>query len=246
MIAKPTLMDSIKLPLAFVGLWWVIQLMQYVFELEFGYLGIYPLSLSGLKGIFIAPMIHGDFSHLIHNSIPFLVLSTMILFFYRSVALRSFIMIYLLTGIAVWVGARSVFHIGASGVVYGLMTFVLGNGLFRRNIKSIVLALSVFIFYSGMLVGVLPNQEGISWESHLFGALVGLFVAFFYKEEIEEDELDEEIIEDDIADADRPFFLERDVFEMTREERRLAAEAEAQRLRDQQTGWTSSGSWDVD
>ena len=155
-------------------------------------------------------------------------------------------MIYLLTGIAVWVGARSVFHIGASGVVYGLMTFVLGNGLFRRNIKSIVLALSVFIFYSGMLVGVLPNQEGISWESHLFGALVGLFVAFFYKEEIEEDELDEEIIEDDIADADRPFFLERDVFEMTREERRLAAEAEAQRLRDQQTGWTSSGSWDVD
>ena len=204
---------------------------------DLGYLGIYPREFFGLKGVIAAPLIHGDLSHLLSNSIPVFVLGTLIFYFYKRVALRSIIMMYLLTGLAVWLLARSVFHIGASGVVYGMVTFMLGNGLFRRNLKSVVLALIVLFFYSGMFVGVLPNQEGISWESHLYGAFVGLFTSFYYKEEIEVDE------EEDVPfwehaqteEENRPYFLERDVFEKTREERL--------RERENPPDWTSNHTW---
>ncbi len=256
----PSFMDSIKWPLAFVSSWWLIHLLQQLFGWDLGYLGVYPLEWFGVKGIFTAPLIHGDLSHLIHNSIPFLVLTTIIVHFYQSVAFRSILMIYLLTGLAVWLGARSVFHIGASGVVYGLVTFLMGNGLFRRNPKSVVLALVVFLFYSGMLVGVLPNQRGFSWESHLYGALVGFFVSYFYKEEIEADEIDEWAQQKDPDEHLRPFFLRPDTFDMTRAERQQAilearrraileqqraAELRRQREEDERnSGWTSSTTLD--
>ncbi|MEM8906490.1 MAG: rhomboid family intramembrane serine protease [Bacteroidota bacterium] len=240
--SNQSLVHSLKWPLAFVSTWWLIHVLQWMMGWELGYLGIYPLKSYGLKGILIAPLIHGDFSHLIHNSIPFLVLSTIIIYFYQSVAFRSFLMIYFLTGLAVWLGARPVFHIGASGVVYGLVTFLMGNGLFRRNNKSIVLALVVFLFYSGMLVGVLPNQQGISWESHLYGALVGFFVAYFYKGEIEEDERDEYIQEKTMDEQLRPFFLAPDTFDLTRAERAQRQREAEERQRN--SDWTSSNTLD--
>ena len=229
--------ESFRLPLMLVVILWLVHLFQILIGSDFGYLGIYPREVFGLKGIFTAPLIHGDFSHLLSNSIPVFVLGTLIYYFYRRVATRSIIMMYLLTGLAVWLMARSVFHIGASGVVYAMVTFMLGNGLFRRSLKSVVLALIVLFFYSGMFVGVLPNQEGISWESHLYGAFVGLFTSFYYKEEIEVDE------EEDVPfwehasgeEEHRSFFLDRDVFEKTREER----------LREQENppDWTSTNTW---
>lgn len=227
------LLDSLKWPVAFVSAWWIILLLEGIMGWDLGYLGIFPLEWYGLRGVITAPFIHGDFSHLIHNSIPFLVLSTMIIYFYRSIAFRSIAMIYLLTGLAVWLGARSVFHIGASGVVYGLVTFILGIGIFRRNNKSVVLALVVFLFYSGMLAGVLPNQRGISWESHLYGALVGLFVSYFYKGEIELDEIDELAQEKELDEHLRPFFLAPDTFDKTRAERQREIE-------ERNSGWTST------
>jgi len=181
-----------------------------------------------------APLIHADWGHLISNSIPFFVVSTMIMYFYRSVAIKSMIMIYILTGFAVWILAKQVFHIGASGVVYGLVAFIFGSGIFRRNLKSIVLALIVTLLYSGMVVGFLP-KEGISWESHLYGALVGIFTSFFYKGELEEDEIQKENPwADEPAYADRPYFLQRDTFLKTKEERRIEAEIERARLEAEQ------------
>lgn len=222
---KPNLfVQSLQIPLLFIALLWVIHLIQFFFGLDFGPYGIYPHKLFGLRGILVAPLIHADFSHLISNSIPLLALSGIIFYFYRRVAIRSFFMIYLLTGLAVWLFARSVFHIGASGVVYGLVAFVAWNGIFRRNIKSIVLALIVVFFYQGMFVGVLPNQEGISWESHLYGAFVGVFASFFYKEELEEDEEEQTDLYAHEGPEDLRYFLPRDAFEQTREERRKAAE----------------------
>ena len=232
------LKESLKWPLAFIGLIWFIHSIQFIFGFDLAFWGIYPLEWFGLKGVITAPLIHGDFAHLINNSIPFLALSTMIIFFYPSVAFRSILMIYILTGLAVWVGGRSVFHIGASGVVYGLVTFLLGNGFFRRNLKSIVLALIVLFFYSGMFVGILPNQEGISWESHLYGALVGLFTSFYFKEEIEIDEETQPLFEEESEDSNHPYFLDRNVFQMTKEERKKASES------DQPDEWTSSNTWD--
>ena len=210
--------QSLRFPLIFILILWLIHLVKFFGGFQFSEFGILPRTTLGLRGVLLAPLIHDDFGHLISNTIPFFALSGIIFYFYRRVALRSFLMIYLLTGFAVWGFARSVFHIGASGVVYGLVAFVAWNGIFRRNIKSIVLALIVVFFYQGMFAGILPNQEGISWESHLYGALVGIFTSFFYKEELEEDELEPADPYGEEPEATH-YFLPRDTFEKTRAQR---------------------------
>lgn len=252
---KRKLSDSVLLPAFCILILWFIHITQFLFDWNLGYLGVYPREIFGIKGVLTAPFIHADWGHLVSNSIPFFIVSTMIMYFYRSIAIKSMVIIYLLTGLAVWILAKQVFHIGASGVVYGLVAFIFGSGIFRRNLKSIILALIVTLLYSGMVVGFLP-KEGISWESHLYGALVGIFVSFFYKGELEEDEIQKENPwADEPAYADRPYFLHRDTFLKTKEQRRVEAEearirAEMERARqeaarkaaedDYNDGWFSS------
>jgi membrane associated rhomboid family serine protease len=216
---------------------WGVHILQFLTPFDFGQFGIYPRDMTGLRGILFSPLVHGDFGHLINNSVPLFVLSSMIFYFYPRVGWRSFLMIYLLTGLFVWIFGRSVFHIGASGVVYGLVSFVFWTGIFRRNLKAIVLGLIVAFLYSGMFLGVLPNQEGISWESHLIGGLVGIFVAYWYKEETESDEAPTRYSwEDEPEDSNRPHFLQSDTFEKTKEDRRK--EDDQKKWND----WTSSNS----
>ena len=207
-ITMKELKSSIRFPLTFVGLLWIIHVLKITLNLPLNKLGVLPRETYGIKGIFASPLVHSDFGHLSSNSVPALILLTMIFIFYRKVALKSFVLIYLLTGAAVWLFAHKAFHIGASGVVYGLVSFVFWSGIFRRNIKSIVLALVVTILYSGYFVGIVPNQPGISWESHLFGALVGIFVAYLFRKQIEaEQEIDEYS-----QDEEETYFFERDTF----------------------------------
>ena len=232
------LINSVKLQTsiyaAFVSLLviWIIHIVSSMIGMELGWLGVLPRHISGLKGILFAPLIHDDFTHLFYNSMPLVVLVTMISFFYRKVAIKAVSLMYLLTGLSVWLFAREVFHIGASGVVYALVSFVFFSGLFRRNIKSIILALIVTLLYSGMAAGVLPNQEGISWESHLFGAFVGLYVAYLYKNEIEQDDEfgtdNPWVRKNRFPEEEGQYFLERDAFDKTKEEKRM----ELERLRE--------------
>lgn len=197
---------------------WIIHAYSYFTGSGLGYWGIFPRKTDGAIGIITAPLIHGSWEHLISNSVPLFVTTTIIHFFYKRVAWASFFFIYVLTGIAVWLFGRSVYHIGASGVVYGLISFIFWSGVFRRNIKSIVLALIVTILYSGYLGGILPFQEGISWESHLLGALVGILVAGIFKGAIEKDEIKEDPwANEDLVDSE--FHLPRDTFEKTKSER---------------------------
>ncbi|MCP3927965.1 MAG: rhomboid family intramembrane serine protease [Bacteroidetes bacterium] len=231
-------MQSFSFPLKFLALIWGIHILQFITRIDLGYLGVYPKRLFGLKGVIFSPLIHADFHHLISNSVPLLALTVMIMFFYRKVAIKSFFMIYVLTGLAVWIFARQVFHIGASGVVYGLVSFVFWNGIFRKNLKSIILALIVTVLYSGYFAGILPNQEGISWESHLLGGLVGIFVSYWYKEDIEKDEKPTKYSwEEEEESTKQPYFLDRDVFEKTKEER--LREKNENPLSD----WFSSRTW---
>jgi membrane associated rhomboid family serine protease len=202
---------------------WGIHIFQVVTGVDLGQLGIYPQRVFGLRGIIFTPLLHADWNHLFSNSVPFLVLTTMIMFFYRRVAVRSFIMIYLLTGFGVWIFGRPVFHIGASGVIYGLLAFVFWSGIFRRSLQAIVLSLIVTFLYSGYIMGILPNQEGgISWESHLIGGLVGIFTAYWYREEIEKDEEKKKPSWELEAEEHHSYFLDRDVFEKTKREREQA------------------------
>jgi membrane associated rhomboid family serine protease len=214
-----------------------------------GAYGIMSRRAWGLRGIVTAPLIHGSWKHLISNTVPLFVLTFISLYFYRKVAMRAFWLVYFLTGAAVWLFARPVSHIGASGVIYGLVAFMFWNGIFRRSLRSIVLAAIVMLLYSGMFLGVLPDQEGISWESHLIGSLAGIFAAFLFKGELEDEEakehnnpfVDEEGVE-------KTYFLPQDVFEKTKSQR--AEEAEEARRKAQEDNpfggppfWNQSQTW---
>ncbi len=215
---KKRILQSLRLPFQFMVVMWSVYLVEAFADLDFGAYGVFPREFFGLRGVVFAPLIHADFKHLISNSAPIFILSFIIMYFYRRVAVRSMMMISLLTGFAVWLFARPVFHIGASGVVYGFLSFVFWSGIFRRSLKSIILALIVTVLYSGYLSGILPNQKGISWESHLLGVVVGIFTAYWYKEEIEADEHQPPPSWEGEKE-ETAYFLDRDVFEKTKAER---------------------------
>lgn len=219
-----------------VAVLWVIHLLQVLSGIDLGWLGIYPHRVFGLKGILFSPLIHADWGHLLSNTPPLFFLSLIILYFYRSVAVPALVMLYLLTGLAVWLFGRPVFHIGASGVIYGMVAFVFWNGIFRRNLKSIALALIVMFYYGSMFAGILPGEQGISWESHLLGGLVGIFTSFWFRGNLEQDEAKPVYSWEQESEQEKSsYFLDRDAFEKTKEERR----------RDDDLGqWFSSRSWD--
>ena len=205
--------SSVRLPFFMLCLMWGVQLVQSLTRLDLGILGVYPRRVEGLWGVLLSPLVHGGFGHLLSNSLPLFVLSALILFFYRRVALPAMGWIYLLTGILVWAFGRPVYHVGASGVVYGLVAFVFWTGVFRRNFKSIALAGLVLFYYGSMFIGILPGEEGISWESHLLGAGAGVVVAFWYKDKVERDEQRRVFP----AEEEAQYFLHRDTFEKRRD-----------------------------
>ncbi|NNF36372.1 MAG: rhomboid family intramembrane serine protease [Saprospiraceae bacterium] len=217
--------QKIKFPLFLLLLIWIVEIYEYVRNVDFSDWGIFPREWDGFIGILTAPYIHSDFEHLMSNSVPLVVLTTIMMFFYSRVAIPSYFIIQFLTGFSVWLFARPSYHIGASGVVYGLVAFVFWSGIFRRNLRSIVLALIVVVLYSGYFHGIVPNKEGVSWESHLFGGLVGIFTAFLFKDITESAD---EVV-DPWADEEEPsqYFLPRDTFEKTKwqkEQERLLSE----------------------
>lgn len=206
---------SVKTVLIILFVLWSIFILQYLLDIPtYQYGGLFPRSIDGLKGIFFSPLLHGSFMHLINNSAPLAVLTVMILYFYNKVALESIVWLYLMTGVMVWLFARPVYHIGASGVVYAMVSFVFWAGIFVRNLRSIVLSLIVAVLYSGMFLGVLPNEEGISWESHLLGGVVGIFVAYILREKIKKHDPPEEPVWEE---EEKKFFLDRDIFDQKKD-----------------------------
>ena len=178
---KSSLFFTIKL--AFILL--MVQVFQSATGIDLGGFGVFPRNQYGLIGILLGPMVHGSWSHLFSNLPPLMVTVFLIHYFYREYFWRIFLSCYFLTGIAVWIFSREVYHIGISGVVYALVSFLFFAGIFVRNLISIVLSLLVLMLYSGVVAGVLPTQEilekNISWESHLLGAIAGAVIAWMFR-----------------------------------------------------------------
>jgi membrane associated rhomboid family serine protease len=160
--------------LAFVALLWVIHLAQSLLDLRLARYGVLPGAASGLKGVLFAPLIHGSFAHLFANTAPLLVLGTALLFGYPRAARLALPVIYLGSGLGVWLFARDAYHIGASGLTFGMMFFVFTIGVLRWDRRAIALSLIVFLLYGGMIWGIFPSAPDISFESHFFGALMGV------------------------------------------------------------------------
>ena len=173
---------GIRFALLFTALLWSIKAYEFVLSTNFEILGILPRTLEGSIGIVTAPLIHGDIYHLISNTFPILILVIGMFYFYDRIAILVFFLIYFMTGFWVWIAARDAYHIGASGLVYGLISFLLFSGFLRRDARTLAVSFAVLILYgSNMVYGLLPTNTDVSWESHLLGAVAGLFCAIYFK-----------------------------------------------------------------
>ncbi len=173
---------GVKYTLTFVFVIWFIKISEILTGFDFGSYGILPRTLEGSLGILLAPLIHGDIYHLLSNTFPVLILGIGIFYFYDKIAINVIFLIYMMTGFWVWMAARDAYHIGASGLVYGLLTFILFSGFFRRDRQTLAISFILLVLYGGsFFYGIIPNNPGVSWESHLMGAIAGVFCAVYYR-----------------------------------------------------------------
>lgn len=171
-------------PLLFVLAIWLVFWFEIRFGFDFNHFGVRPRTFQGIRGIFLSPFIHSDIKHLFNNTIPLLVLSMALFYFYREISWKVILIGLLLTGFLTWILGRPANHIGASGIIYMLAGFLFFKGIFSKYFRLIALSLIVVFLYGGLLWYVAPIDPKISWEGHLSGLIAGFGLALFFKEKI--------------------------------------------------------------
>jgi membrane associated rhomboid family serine protease len=200
---KRIFFHSLILPAAFVFVFWVVEIFEQTTGISLVRFGVYPLHLKGLPGILFSPFIHSGFSHLVSNSVPFFILLTMLIYFYRRISYRLFFMLYIFSGVCLWLFGREVWHIGASGVVYAMAAFHFVSGIIRNDVRLLTLSVTVVFLYGGLIWGLLPINPEISWEGHLWGAISGIVLALVYRKyTIRRDKFDWEDEEEEDQDEE--------------------------------------------
>lgn len=202
---KSKLFYSLFFPTIFLLIIWSVKMIEYLFNISFIEYGLWPRTVDGALGIITSPLIHSDFNHLFANSVPLFVLGASLFYFYRSIALRVFILIYLFSNIWVWGMGREAYHVGASGVVYGLAAFLFVSGLIRKEPRLMAISMFVAFLYGSFIWGIFPDlfpEKNISWEGHLMGIIAGVIFAIYFRKrgpqkkryswEIEEEEEDDD------------------------------------------------------
>jgi len=202
---------GIRFALLFTALMWIIKVYENVSSASLGSYGILPRTLKGTIGIITAPLIHEDIYHLISNTFPIVILIIGVFYFYHRIAPWVFFLIYFITGFWVWIAARDAYHIGASGLVYGLISFLLFSGFLRKDARTLAVSFVVLILYgSNMIYGLVPGNENVSWESHLLGAIAGLFCAIYFKPKTKRHSIPLEPVEVvDISNNDGFFYSDK-------------------------------------
>jgi len=169
--ARHTIAEELKGILFFLGAIWIVFILDRFLPLE--KLALYPRHLSGLPGIFVSPFLHQDFSHIVSNTIPLLALLSLMAGS-RADSRKTVVLIIVVSGSLLWLFGRPVAVIGASGLVFGLIAFLILSGILERRLLAMLVSLFVGISYGSTLIaGILPGQQGISWDGHLFGAIAG-------------------------------------------------------------------------
>jgi membrane associated rhomboid family serine protease len=168
---------ALRITAGFVALIWLFQISGWALDVGPGDFGVRPREWTGLLGILFAPLVHDGFPHLLANTPPLLVLGTAMLYLYPTAAPKVLAAIWLGPGIAVWLLARGGVHIGASGLVYGLVSYIFVAGLIRRDRRAIAASLLVSFMYGALVWGVMPIRTRMSWETHLAAAVIGVVLA---------------------------------------------------------------------
>jgi membrane associated rhomboid family serine protease len=168
-------------PGVFLLLIWMVFLVDSALKLHLVFHGLFPRKISGLQGILFSPFIHGGIKHLVANSLPLFALSSLLFYFYQNLSFRVLFICYLLTGFLVWIIGRPSYHVGASGIIYGLAGFLFVSGIIRKHLGLMAISFLVAFQYGSMIWGIFPIEDRVSWESHFSGLLTGLGIAWFYR-----------------------------------------------------------------
>ena len=190
-------LKSLKFSAIILIIIWSVKLFEIVFDYDFTEYGVLPRNFNGLIGILFSPLIHSDVNHLLSNSLPVIILCLLIFNFYSQIAKKIFIYLYFISGLWLWCIGRESFHIGASGLIYAMASFLFFSGILRKNSQLSAVALLVIFIYGGLFWGLFPIHKNVSWEGHLTGFIAGVLVSFIcrkdgpkrkkYNWEIEED-----------------------------------------------------------
>lgn len=172
---------AMRLSLVFTAIVWAVFIVDAAFSLRLAQFGLRPRSMEGLVGVLTSPLLHAGFEHILSNTLPLFIALTATLYLYPNAALRVIPAVWLGGGLLAWCFARPSFHIGASGLIYGLLAFVFVSGILKRDMRSISVSLLVGFLYGSMVWGVLPVRPRMSWEMHLAGAVVGVLLAFVFR-----------------------------------------------------------------
>ncbi len=202
-LEKRRVFHSLIFPLFLIILMFSVRLIEELEGINLYYLGVKPLSINGLPGIILSPFIHSSWEHLFNNIIAFFILSVTLFYFYREISYKVFFTIYIMAGAWLWFGGRPVWHVGASGWIYGLSAFLFISGVIRKHIPLLAISLFVVFLYGSLVWGMFPIANNLphSWEGHLWGFVAGAIAAIVFRKqgpqkpvpiEEEEDELDDE------------------------------------------------------
>ena len=166
-------------PIIFVGILFLFHIIRWVWT-EIPVLGIIPRQGRGIWGLFLHPFYHGNWGHLFSNAVPLLFLGTILWMYYQKLAIKVVLWIYLGSGFWLWTFGRNAMHIGASGIVYGLFSFLTLSGLIRQFKPLIAISLLIIFIYGSIIWGVFPIEKTISWEGHLMGFIWGFILSIFF------------------------------------------------------------------
>lgn len=178
MKGQHSFLESIVVPSRVVFLMWLLFFISENYDIDFGFLGVSPRSVTGLIGIVTMPLVHGNVYHISSNTVPVLILGGMLFYFYPRMSKIVFFQCYFFTNVLVWIFGKYAIHIGASGLIYGLAAFLILIGFLRKDLKSLFISAAVIIIYGSIFFQMIPSNPRVSWESHLMGAVVGAVNAY--------------------------------------------------------------------
>ncbi|MFB6317462.1 rhomboid family intramembrane serine protease [Saccharicrinis sp. FJH54] len=214
---------SLIIPVVFLLFCWLAKTWEMVTGSSLARLGVYPRELKGLWGILFMPFIHGSIGHIVTNSISFLLLSTGLFYFYRTIALKTFILLFFIANTLLWISGRPSWHIGASGLIYGIGAFLIVSGIIRRHVGLVAVAFIIIFAYGSMFWHIFPLKinDPVSWEGHLMGTLTGIALAIIFRnegpqrkewkwEEEEEQEENDEIVAENTSELRKINYIIRE------------------------------------
>ena len=176
-------LTSLKFSAIVLIIIWSVKIFEIVFDYDFTEYGVLPRKFNGLTGILFSPLIHSDVNHLLNNSLPVIILCLLIFNFYSQIAKKILIYLYFISGLWLWCIGRESFHIGASGLIYAMASFLFFSGILRKNSQLSAVALLVIFIYGGLFWGLFPIHKNVSWDGHLTGFIAGILVSFIFRKD---------------------------------------------------------------